>query len=96
MAALVIVSIVTFAYSCWAVNVLTLPSDLFSKEQIATVVGLSGMAAGAGGILVMLLVGLLVDHFSYMPALVLIGCLPLIALFFVLTTTERDAPDTLA
>lgn len=89
MEALLVVSVVTFAYSCWAANVLTLPSDLFPKEQIATVVGLSGMAAGAGGILVMLLVGFLVDHFSYMPALILIGCLPLVALSFVLITTER-------
>ncbi len=89
MAALLVASIVTFAYSCWAANVLTLPSDLFSKDQIATVVGLSGMAAGVGGILVMLLVGFLVDHFSYTPALIFVGCLPLIALSFVLTTNER-------
>ncbi len=89
MAALLVVSVVTFAYSCWAANVLTLPSDLFPKEQVATVVGLSGMAAGVGGILVMLLVGFLVDHFTYMPALFLIACLPLFGLSFVLTTSER-------
>ena len=89
IAALFVVSVVTFAYSCWAANVLTLPSDLFPKEQVATVVGLSGMAAGVGGILVMLLVGFLVDHFTYMPALILIACLPLFGLSFVLTTSER-------
>jgi ACS family hexuronate transporter-like MFS transporter len=85
--ALYIISIVTFAYSCWAANVLTLPSDLFPTEQIATVVGFSGMAAGGGSILVMLLVGILVDHISYVPALIGISCLPLLALFFGFMTT---------
>ena len=89
--ALFVISTVTFAYSCWAANVLTLPSDLFTNEQIASVVGFSGMAAGAGGILVMLLVGLLVDHISYMPALIFVSCLPLLALFsgfLTIATTE--------
>lgn len=88
--ALCVISIVTFAYSCWAANVLTLPSDLFPTQQIATVVGFSGTAAGAGSILVMLLVGLLVDRVSYLPALIGISCLPLLALLcgFFTTATE--------
>lgn len=86
--ALYIISVVTFAYSCWAANILTLPSDLFPNQQIATVVGFSGMAAGVGSILVMLLVGVLVDHISYVPALIGISCLPLIALFFGFFTTK--------
>jgi len=87
--ALYIISIVTFAYSCWAANILTLPSDLFPTEQIATVVGFSGMAAGGGSILVMLLVGILVDHISYVPALIGISCLPLLALFFGFMTLQE-------
>ena len=87
--ALYIISIVTFSYSCWAVNILTLPSDLFPSQQIATVVGFSGMAAGGGSILFMLLVGVLVDHISYVPALISISCLPQLALFFGFLTTTR-------
>lgn len=87
--ALFAISVVTFAYSCWAANVLTLPSDLFPNQQIATVVGFSGMAAGAGSILVMLLVGVLVDHFSYVPALISVSCLPMLALVFVSFTTVK-------
>ncbi|MFI5072498.1 MAG: MFS transporter [Terriglobales bacterium] len=87
--ALYIISVVTFAYSCWAANILTLPSDLFPNQQIATVVGFSGMAAGAGSILVMLLVGILVDHFSYVPTLISISCLPMLALVFVSFTTTK-------
>lgn len=85
--ALFVISTVTFAYSCWAANVLTLPSDLFPNEQVASVVGFSGMAAGIGGIVVMLLVGLLVDRISYMPALIFVSCLPLLALFSGFLTT---------
>ena len=87
--ALCIISTVTFAYSCWAANILTLPSDLFPTQQIATVVGFSGMAAGGGSILVMLLVGVLVDHISYVPVLISISCLPMLALFFGFLTTTK-------
>lgn len=79
-AVLGIICLVTFAYSCWAANVLTLPADLFPEREIAWVVGLTGTAAGCGGILVMLLVGLLVDHLSYKPVLIGISCMPLLAL----------------
>lgn len=86
---LCIISVVTFAYSCWAANILTLPSDLFPNQEVATVVGFSGMAAGAGSTLVMLLVGVLVDHFSYVPTLISISCMPMLALVFVSFITTK-------
>ena len=80
LAALGVIGLTTFAYSCWAANILTLPSDLFENRQIASVVGFSGMAAGAGSIFIMLLVGAAIDHISYIPVLTCVCCLPILGL----------------
>lgn len=58
---------------------LTLPSDLFQPEVVASVTGLSGLAAGLVSTLFTLLVGTLVDHFSYLPAFVLAATVPILA-----------------
>jgi hypothetical protein len=58
---------------------LTLPSDLFPADVVATVTGASGFAAGVVGTAFTLAVGFLVDRFSYYPAFVAAGLLPLIA-----------------
>jgi len=55
---------------------LTFPSDLFPSEVVASVTGLSGLAAGLAGTLFTLLVGTLVDRFSYFPAFVVAATAP--------------------
>ena len=84
------ISLITFAYSCWAANVLTLPADLFHGNEIASVIGLTGTAAGCGSMLVMLLVGILVDHVSYRPVLIGISCMPIFALLCALLTRSEE------
>ena len=63
---------------------LTFPSDLFPQDVVATVTGVSGMGAGLAGTLFTLLVGWLVDKFSYFPAFFLAGTVPLLATACVL------------
>jgi MFS transporter, ACS family, hexuronate transporter len=58
---------------------LTLPSDLFPRNVVATVTGLSGLAAGLVGALFTLCTGVIVDRFSYNPVFVAAGLLPLAA-----------------
>jgi ACS family hexuronate transporter-like MFS transporter len=72
---------------------LTLPSDLFPPEIVATVTGLSGLAAGLAGAGFTILVGVLVDHFSYVPAFVLAATAPLLATFCVLFLIPQQTPD---
>jgi len=55
---------------------LTLPSDLFPQDIVATVTGLSGLAAGLVGTLFTIAVGILVDRFSYGPAFLIAGLMP--------------------
>ncbi len=45
---LALISLATFAYSCWAVNILTLPADLFPNACVASVSGLAEPAAPQG------------------------------------------------
>jgi ACS family hexuronate transporter-like MFS transporter len=78
------ISVVTFAYSCWAANVLTLPADVFESGAVGTAAGLCGSAAGLGGMLSTLAVGWLVEHVSYRPAFAAAAIAPLIAASLVL------------
>jgi ACS family hexuronate transporter-like MFS transporter len=63
---------------------LTLPSDLFPAEMVGSVTGLSGFASGLAGTGFTVLVGTLVDHFSYFPAFVLAALAPILATWSIL------------
>ncbi len=87
-AAVTLICVVVFAYSSWAANVLTLPGDLFPRELVATVTGAAGALAGLGGVLSTLIVGRVVDLYSYGPVFWGIGLLPLAALLGSLLTLK--------
>ncbi len=63
--ALAWISVVLMGYTSWASNILSLPADLFPTEEVAQVTGLSGTAAGFGGMLFTLATGWLVVKVSY-------------------------------
>lgn len=77
--ALGLICFALWGYASWSTMGLTLPSDLFPQEVVATVTGLSGLAAGLVGALFTFSVGILVDRFSYKPAFLVAGLLPLFA-----------------
>ncbi len=84
-AAIAAISLIAFAFQSWIVNVLTLPSDCFPKQDVGSVAGIGGAAAGVASILFTLLVGYLVDNFSYTPVFVIVGLMgPLGAALFLL------------
>ena len=76
---LAFICLALFGYASWSTMGLTLPSDLFPSEVVGTVTGLTGLAAGLSGALFTLLVGTLVDHFSYIPAFVVAATAPVLA-----------------
>ncbi len=77
--ALALISVATFAYSMWAANILTLPADLFPPPVVASVSGLSGTGAATGGMVFTLIIGAVVDRFSYVPVFTAAGLMPLAA-----------------
>jgi ACS family hexuronate transporter-like MFS transporter len=77
--ALALICLALWGYASWSTMGLTLPSDLFPQDVVATVTGLSGLAAGLVGAIFTFAVGILVDRFSYRPAFLVAGLLPLFA-----------------
>jgi MFS transporter, ACS family, aldohexuronate transporter len=92
--ALFFISVATWGYASWSTMGLTFPSDLFPRDVVASVTGLSGFgASGIAGTLFTLAVGALVDNFhSYVPAFVAAGLIPLLATACVLVLIR--APKT--
>ena len=78
-AALALICFALWGYASWSTMGLTLPSDLFPHDVVATVTGLSGLAAGLVGAVFTIAVGILVDRFSYGPAFLVAGLMPLFA-----------------
>jgi ACS family hexuronate transporter-like MFS transporter len=83
-AALGLICFALWGYASWSTMGLTLPSDLFPQDVVATVTGLSGLAAGLVGAVFTFAVGILVDRFSYRPAFLVAGLMPLFATASVL------------
>ena len=85
--ALALICVALWGYASWSTMGLTLPSDLLPQSVVATVTGLSGLAAGLVGAGFTFAVGALVDRFSYAPAFAIAGLMPLFAtvsLFFLI------------
>lgn len=91
-AALVAISIIAFGFQSWIVNVLTLPSDCFPRQDVGAVAGIGGTAAGVASMAFTLLVGWVVDHYAYTPVYIMVACMgPIGALgwLFLIKRIER-------
>src|SRR5439155_24550653 len=79
------ISVVAFGFQSWIANIHTIPSDCFPKQDVGAVFGIGGTSAGIASMLFTLLVGYVVDHFSYTPVYVMVGLMgPLGAALFLL------------
>jgi ACS family hexuronate transporter-like MFS transporter len=89
--ALALICFALWGYASWSTMGLTLPSDLFPHDVVATVTGLSGLAAGLAGAAFTFAVGILVDRYSYGPAFLAAGLMPLFATASVLLLVRAPA-----
>jgi MFS transporter, ACS family, hexuronate transporter len=91
--ALSLICLALCGYASWSTMGLTLPSDLFPQDVVATVTGLSGFAAGLAGAVFTFAVGISVDRFSYGPAFLAAGLLPIFAtacVFLLIRPLQRE------
>ena len=89
------ISVIAFGFQSWIVNVHTLPSDCFPRQDVGSVFGIGGTSAGIASILFTLLVGYVVDRFSYTPVFIMVGLMgPLAAALFlvIMRRIERVPP----
>lgn len=96
-AALGLICVALWGYASWSTMGLTLPSDLFPQEVVATVTWLSGAMAGLVGAGFTFAVGVIVDRYSYRPAFWVAGLMPLLATALLfLFIRERRATAIIA
>jgi ACS family hexuronate transporter-like MFS transporter len=94
--AVAIVGLATAAHQGFSANVFTLPSDLFPRGAVGTVVGIGGAAGGIGGMLMAKYAGWVLDRTgSYTPIFVVAACAYLLALGFIHLMSPRLKPVSL-
>jgi ACS family hexuronate transporter-like MFS transporter len=89
-----LISVATFGYTGALANLLAIPGDVFPKGAVASIWGFASTGAGFGGMIFSLVTGWLVQRYSFQPAFVLFGIIPLISAWLVWTlpATEKLVP----
>jgi ACS family hexuronate transporter-like MFS transporter len=80
-----------FAHQTLSVTVITMASDLFRKNEVATAAGIAGTAGNFGVLVFSLLLGVLVDTVGYTPFFMLLGGLDLIGAVLLWTLVRKPA-----
>jgi MFS transporter, ACS family, aldohexuronate transporter len=87
--AIALLSLAGFAHQTLSVTVITMSSDLFRRNEVATVAGMAGTCGNAGVLLFSLLMGTLVSTIGYTPFFIGLAALDLIGAL-ILWTVVRD------
>ncbi|MFL6734417.1 MAG: MFS transporter, partial [Sphingomicrobium sp.] len=82
--AVAIISLATAAHQAWSANLYTLPSDMFPRKAVGSVIGIGGTAGALGGMFFSLYIGQVLERLgSYTLIFAVAGSVYLIALFFI-------------
>ncbi len=65
--AIALMAVLMFAHGIWITNFMTLIGDTVESRDVATTVGLTGFCGGVAGMLSNLVIGPVVDNFSFTP-----------------------------
>ena len=87
------ISSAMFGFGFWAPNMMSLCADAFPRKAVGSVVGLSGMGAGVGGMLFTMLIGWTLDRYGYPPVFIAAGVIPLLAFVVLFTLLERTESE---
>jgi ACS family hexuronate transporter-like MFS transporter len=83
----------TAGHQGWSANLFTLPSDMFPKSAVASVIGIGGMMGAVGGVLFQLGTGFIVYFTHSYVTLFIIACLAYPVAFLVIhAITPKLAP----
>ncbi|WP_380877493.1 MFS transporter [Sphingomonas sp. DBB INV C78] len=82
--AVLVIGIATAAHQAFSANLYTLPSDLFPRGAVGSVVGIGGTVGAIGGMLMAKYAGFILDSFgTYTPLFAVAGSAYLVALLLV-------------
>jgi ACS family hexuronate transporter-like MFS transporter len=87
-AAVAIMSLLMFAHGFWITNYVTVITETYERNSVATVMGLAGMVGTVGGMLANTTIGWVADRYSFLPIWIASGCLYPLALVVLLLTVR--------
>jgi len=91
--AVAIIGLATAAHQAWSANLMTLPSDMFPRVAVGSVVGIGGMAGAVGGMLMSKYNGYILDVFgSYQPIFALAGGAYIVGIVVIHALSPRLTP----
>jgi MFS transporter, ACS family, hexuronate transporter len=92
-AAVAIVGLAAAAHQGFSCNLFTLPSDVFPRRAVGSVIGIGGTAGAVGGMLLAKYAGWVLDRLgTYKPLFAYAGCAYLLALLVIHLLSPRLAP----
>jgi len=94
-AAIALLCLAAFAHQTLSVTVITMASDLFKQNEVATAGGMAGTAGNLGALLFSLAIGTLVAHTGYGPFFAILGGLDIVgaALLWTLVKPPSNVPE---
>ena len=91
--AVLVIGIATAAHQAFSANLYTLPSDLFPRAAVGSVVGIGGTVGAIGGMMFSLYVGQILERIgSYTPIFIVAGCAYFVALVIIHFLSPRLEP----
>jgi MFS transporter, ACS family, hexuronate transporter len=92
-----LIGLATAGHQGWSANAFTLPSDMFPRHAVASVVGVGGFAGAVGGMMISTFTGFLLETTgSYLPVFLMAGSAYLLALLVVHLIVPRLEPARLS
>ncbi len=93
--AVLVIGLATAAHQAFSANLYTLPSDLFPRAAVGSVIGIGGAVGAVGGMFFSLYIGQILDRMgSYTPIFVVAGSAYFIALGIIHWLSPRLTPVT--
>lgn len=94
--AVALLSLAGFAHQTLSVTVITMASDLFKRNEVATVAGMAGTCGNAGVLIFSLLMGALVARIGYTPFFIGLAALDVLGAIILWTVVRERRPETTA
>ena len=93
--AVALLSLAGFAHQTLSVTVITMASDLFKRNEVATVAGMAGTCGNAGVLIFSLAMGVLVTRIGYTPFFVGLAALDLLGAVVLWTVVRERRPESI-
>ena len=91
--AVALLSLAGFAHQTLSVTVITMASDLFKRNEVATVAGMAGTCGNAGVLIFSLLMGALVARIGYTPFFIGLAALDVMGAIILWTVVREHRPE---